>query len=81
MAYKEVFIYSYSILLAVMFMFLFVRLLRMSRRLVLAGAGQSRATTFFLGRLPATVIVWLWSSFLFGSALGAAWSATLWLIT
>lgn len=81
MAYKEVFIFSYSILLAVMFMLLFVRLLRISRRLVWAGAGQRRATAFFLERLPATVVVWLWSSFLFGSALGAAWSAILWLTT
>lgn len=79
MGYKEVFLYCYSAVLCIMFIFLFGKLCLMARRLSWAGTGSSRAIGFFLGQMPMTLVVWLWSSFLFGSVAGAIWSALLWL--
>lgn len=73
------FFYSYSILLAVMATYLFGRLALMSRRLLQIGSGVEKVAVFVTGQLPGTLVVWLWSSFLFGSTLGAVWSALLWL--
>ena len=79
MEYKEVFLYSYSLALFVMFVFLFGKLLMMTRRLRWNGVDSARAIGFFWGRVPMTVMVWIWSSFLFGSLLAAIWSALNWL--
>lgn len=78
MSYTEVFIYCYSAFLIVMFIYLFGRLFIMSRRLLQVGSGAKRTAVFFTGQLPGTLAVWLWSSFLFGTVAGAAWSAILW---
>lgn len=79
MSYKEVFLYSYSAILFVMFVFLFGKLFLMSKRLVWGGTGSSRAIAFAIGQLPMTIVVWLWSSFLFGSIIGVIWSGLHWL--
>lgn len=79
MGYKEVFLYSYGIALFFMFVFLFGKLLMMARRLCWNGVDSARAIGFFLGQTPMTLMVWMWSSFLFGSLLGSIWSALYWL--
>lgn len=78
MSYTDVFAYSYGALLIIMFIYLFGRLFFMSRRLLQIGAGAKRTAVFFTGRMPGTLVVWLWSSFLFGSIAGSAWSAIVW---
>lgn len=79
MEYKEVFLYSYGIALLFMFVFLFGKLFMMARRLRWNGVDSNRVVGFFWGQTPMTLMVWMWSSFLFGSLLGAIWSALNWL--
>ncbi|MEO4014795.1 hypothetical protein [Pseudomonas rossensis] len=79
MGYKEVFLCSYLGAALLMFVFLFWKLIRMTRRLIWVGTDTRKATEFLLGRLPMTLVVWVWSSFFFGSVIGAIWSGMHWL--